>query len=130
MNALFGLSDPTGGSASGRAWLDPQWRQFLKVTQVPNPSNTWLTVDEHPDGINDAFFVVGYQNTQWGDFPASYHNRACGFSFADGHAEIRKWLSGTSVYPVTTQGISAKAFDALGRSDFMWYRERTGYTKF
>ncbi|MSU33450.1 MAG: type II secretion system protein [Pedosphaera sp.] len=130
MNALFGLSDPTGGSASGRAWLDPQWRQFLKVTQVPNPSNTWLTVDEHPDGINDAFFVAGYGASQWGDFPASYHNRACGFSFADGHAEIRKWLSGTSVYRVTTQGIAGKPFDALGKQDFLWYQERTGYTKY
>ena len=25
------------------------------------------------------------------DYPASYHNRAGGFSFADGHAEIKKW---------------------------------------
>jgi prepilin-type processing-associated H-X9-DG protein len=23
--------------------------------------------------------------------PANYHNGACGFSFADGHAEIKKW---------------------------------------
>ena len=26
------------------------------------------------------------------DMPASYHNGACGFSFADGHSEIHKWL--------------------------------------
>ena len=26
------------------------------------------------------------------DFPASYHNGAGGLSFADGHAEIRRWL--------------------------------------
>ena len=23
--------------------------------------------------------------------PATYHNGACGFSFADGHSEIHKW---------------------------------------
>ena len=91
MNALFGLSDNTGGSADGHAWLDSQWRQFLKVSQVPQPSFTWLTLDEHPDGINDAFFVAGYNAGQWGDLPASYHNGACGFSFADGHAQSVKF---------------------------------------
>jgi prepilin-type N-terminal cleavage/methylation domain-containing protein/prepilin-type processing-associated H-X9-DG protein len=29
--------------------------------------------------------------TTWVDIPASYHNRAGGISFADGHAEIKKW---------------------------------------
>jgi prepilin-type processing-associated H-X9-DG protein len=25
------------------------------------------------------------------NFPASYHNGACGLNFADGHSEIHKW---------------------------------------
>ena len=102
----------------------------MKVGQVPRPSDTWLTVDEHPDSINDAFFVAGLGATQWGDFPASYHNRACGFSFADGHAEVHKWTSATSVYKVTTGGINGKPFDAAGKNDFKWYNEHTGYVKF
>jgi len=28
----------------------------------------------------------------WEHLPASYHNGACGFTFADGHSEIKKWL--------------------------------------
>jgi prepilin-type processing-associated H-X9-DG protein len=28
--------------------------------------------------------------------PATYHNGACGFSFADGHAEIHKWRASLS----------------------------------
>ena len=129
MNALFGLSDNSGGSANGHAWLDAQWRQFLKLTQVPQPSFTWLTLDEHPDGINDAFFVAGYNAAQWGDLPASYHNGACGFSFADGHAEVHKWLSRTSVYPVKFS-FGTVPFDAAGKLDFQWYQDRTGYTKY
>jgi len=61
----------------------------------PGPVNTWLIVDEHPDSINDGVFQfnAGYPKTsyQWRDLPASYHNKACGFSFADGHSEIKKW---------------------------------------
>ena len=90
---------------------------------------TWLTVDEHPDSINDGFFIVGVNAGQWGDLPASYHNQACGFSFADGHAEIHKWRSRTSVYPVKYT-FSVRPFDAEGRKDFQWYKDRTGYTLF
>jgi prepilin-type processing-associated H-X9-DG protein len=96
------------------------------LTDVPSPAMTWLTVDEHPDSINDAFFIVGMNASQWGDLPASYHNGACGFSFADGHAEIHKWLSATSKYPVK-YAFSVRPFDAAGRLDYQWYKERTGY---
>ncbi len=135
MNALFGRSDNMPSSTSGKAWFDASYRQFLKTTQVPVPSLTWLTVDEHPDSVNDAFFIVNINASTWGDTPASYHNGACGFSFADGHAEIRKWLSSTSKYKVyyvsgpPTIGFATDRTGA-GKRDFQWYKDRTGYTLF
>ena len=89
---------------------------------------TWVTLDEQADSINDAFFISGIGAGNWQDTPGSYHGGACGFSFADGHAEIHKWKSNTSIYPV--QLISSggwKPFDALGRQDYQWYTDRTGY---
>ena len=129
MNALFGPSDPGAGDVSrkGLSWWNQSYRQFLKQTDVPEPTHTWVTLDEHPDGINDAFFIVDINASQWGDLPASYHNGACGFSFADGHAEVKKWQSATSVYPVKF-AFGTRPFDAKGKLDFAWYRERTGYT--
>jgi prepilin-type processing-associated H-X9-DG protein len=47
-------------------------------------------VDEHPDSINDSGFFNPHAWT-WVDMPSTYHNGACGFAFADGHAEIHKW---------------------------------------
>jgi prepilin-type processing-associated H-X9-DG protein len=87
---------------------------------------TWVTLDEHPDSINDGFFTVPIDPGWWGDIPASYHNGACGFSFADGHAEIHKWKSATSKYPVTFR-FYQMPFDAVGHLDYQWYKERTGY---
>ncbi len=128
MNALFGRSDSFPTSLSGKSWAEGgMYRQFLKATDVPVPAMTWLTVDEHPDSINDAFFIVPITAAQWGDLPASYHNRACGFSFADGHAEVHKWRSATSVYPVR-YGFAVRPFDAYGRLDYAWYKERCGWT--
>ena len=137
MNSNFGLSaDNTRGdpadamAASGRSWQSGgKWVQYLTQTSVRNPAMTWVTVDEHPDSDNDAFFVASDDrngNNQWGDLPASFHNGACGFSFADGHAEIHKWRSRTSIYPVTFV-FYTKPFDALGHEDFHWYWDRTGY---
>jgi len=128
MNALFGKSEPNPSAAelSGHSWWNQSYRAFLKTTDVPSPSMTWLTLDEHPDSINDAFFIVDINASQWGDLPASYHNGACGFSFADGHAEVHKWQSATSIYPVK-YSFGTRSFDAKGKLDFQWYRDRTGY---
>ena len=128
MNALFGYSGTDGhDDRDGRAWFDQKYRQFLKQSSVPKPAMTWVTVDEHPDSNNDGFFIAGPGASQWGDLPASFHNRACGFSFADGHAEIHKWRSATSVYPVRFN-FGTVPFDAAGKLDYAWYDERTGYT--
>src|SRR5262249_11286685 len=99
MNAMFGLfshTDPI--SASGTSWAFSQYRQFLKQAHGPKLAKTWLFLDEQGDSINDGYFVnnpSGVNN--WQDVPASYHNRACGFAFADAHSEIKKWKSGSSV---------------------------------
>jgi len=132
MNSIFGRfsivnasSDPT---FVGNNWGFPQYSQFLKQSLVPRPAKTWLFLDEHPDSINDGYFINNPTATAWQDIPASYHNGACGFSFADGHSEIRKWLSPASLYPnVMFQYPPTKQFGA-DRRDFVWYLERTGYT--
>jgi prepilin-type N-terminal cleavage/methylation domain-containing protein/prepilin-type processing-associated H-X9-DG protein len=89
-------------------WLDggpdkkqTAWRTYEKLSTIAYPVKTFVFVDEHPDSINDAAFAAQCKNNQPNDqtvgngriidFPASYHNRACGFSFADGHSEIHKW---------------------------------------
>jgi len=129
MNALFGWSGTDGyNDMDGKAWLDQSYRQFLKQSQVPQPAMTWLTVDEHPDSINDSFFVVGINPPGWGDIPSSLHCGGCGFGFADGHAEVHKWKSATSIYSVQYQFVT-KNFDLVGRNiDYQWYKDRTGYT--
>jgi prepilin-type N-terminal cleavage/methylation domain-containing protein/prepilin-type processing-associated H-X9-DG protein len=103
MNAFVGLySNGTFWSTEGHNRHFPAWRQFLKQTDMPQPANTFVTLDEHPDSINDAYYLNNPEgNSRWGDAPASYHNGAGGFSFADGHSEIHKWLSQASQIPVT-----------------------------
>src|SRR5512139_2937013 len=131
MNSIFGRfstgNDPT---VQGKNWGFPEYTQFLKQTQCPRPAKTWLVIDEHPDSINDGYFINNPSVSNWQDIPASYHGGACGFSFADGHSEIRKWKSNSSIYARVLYAYPAtKTFDAAGKQDFNWYLERTGYIR-
>jgi prepilin-type N-terminal cleavage/methylation domain-containing protein/prepilin-type processing-associated H-X9-DG protein len=130
MNSIFGrFSDGGDSTARGLNWGFPQYRQYLKYTQVPKPAKTWLFIDEHPDSINDGYFINNPDLFQWQDVPACYHNGACGFSFADGHSEIKKWRSRTSKYNavIFNTDFPRMTFDTAGMVDYNWYRERTGY---
>jgi prepilin-type N-terminal cleavage/methylation domain-containing protein/prepilin-type processing-associated H-X9-DG protein len=94
MNCYVGPYDPAGNAAG----FDANYRKFLKYTAIPRPVDIFVTLDEHPDSINDGYFqpfgtLANYRNDSWRDLPASYHDGACGFSFADGHSEIHKWKS-------------------------------------
>ena len=40
--------------------------------------------------------------TIWQDAPANYHCGGCGFSFADGNSEIKKWRDGRTLAIKTT----------------------------
>ncbi|MGH7971404.1 MAG: type II secretion system protein [Limisphaerales bacterium] len=130
MNSSFGHFSDGGDSTYQHPpvnWGFNQYLEFLKLTDVPRPAKTWLVLDEHPDSINDGYFINNPGVTHWQDIPASYHNGACGFSFADGHSEIKKWLSATSRFKVQFFYPNAVNFDTLGRADFAWYLERTGF---
>ncbi len=102
INAWVGMHD-------GRpTWFgnSPPWRMFLKDSDFVAASDTWVFVDEHPDSINDGFFCVDMKpapnlaSAVLPDVPASYHNGACGFAFADGHSEIKRWVDPRTKIPV------------------------------
>jgi prepilin-type N-terminal cleavage/methylation domain-containing protein len=128
MNAFFGpystsSSDPW---VQGRnQWIN-NYRQWLKLSLVSKPSNFWVFIDEHPDSINDGYFLNNPTTIggPWGDTPASYHCGSCGISFADGHSELHKWKSNATKIPVRYAYITP-ALDAAGRTDYQWLMDRT-----
>jgi len=89
-------------SMSMNAWMNPitPWTDdkgsktvtnFRKLANIFRASDTWVTIDENPNSINDGWFVCDPTSATWTDIPATYHNKAGGLSFADGHSEITKW---------------------------------------
>lgn len=86
-------------------------------------------VKERETNIKDAFFVVdmtGYPagSTSMPDMPASYHNKAGGLSFADGHSEIKKWRDLFTTQPVKrNEDIVALGTGPRSNQDVRWMQE-------
>jgi len=114
---------PQGGSG---------WLVYTKQSSMtdPGPSRTWVFLDEREDSINDGYFVtdmIGYADkpaaSKIVDYPASYHNRAGGFSFADGHSEIKQWRDPRTTPKVGKNDLSLNVASP-NNPDVLWLQER------
>ena len=118
------LGDP-GLAAGGYGGIYKYCTKLSDLT-TPGPVETFVFVDEHPDSINDGSFLPPQGVAQFVDIPATYHNLACGFSFADGHSEIHKWqgaLKGgrlTQVHAVQGDSVIFWNIPSLKDPDIYW----------
>ncbi len=119
-----------------RAYVnDPPCKRMSQL-DVPGPAMVFVSLDEHPDSINDSIFhfIPGLppSSATWRDLPASYHNGACGFSFADGHSEIHKWVDPRTKLPVKMQDKwwvqPGQNYPVPQSRDYLWVNERMPYT--
>jgi len=109
---------------------NPDYRQYFKMTDFLRPSQIFVIMDEHPDSIDDAlclFFSIG--TPRWVNVPASYHGGAAGFSFADGHSEIRRWRSASTQWPSRPSGIKWPVNTTANDPDYQWVVERMTETR-
>lgn len=111
--------------------FNPTWRQFFGSSDLVQPSQTFVFVDEHPDTLNDGFFMNRFHEFKWGNLPGSFHQGAASLSFTDGHVEPHRWQvrgpSGTTRPPL--RGAVGGSFDANPRTDFEWLREHSSVLK-
>jgi prepilin-type N-terminal cleavage/methylation domain-containing protein/prepilin-type processing-associated H-X9-DG protein len=126
MNGFIEGGVYTDHDAYGSHWYPNYW-SYQKMTDIQNPppAKLWVFVDEHPDSINDGWTITNPTDPgTFVDLPASYHNGACGFGFADGHAEVHKWLEPQTRVPVKM--VSQNNFFAgINSRDTKWIIERS-----
>jgi prepilin-type N-terminal cleavage/methylation domain-containing protein/prepilin-type processing-associated H-X9-DG protein len=135
MNAMVG--DAGDFTAGGFNVNNPDYVQFFKITQIPQPTEIFVFLDEHPDTIDDGYFLNkaneavgstygggGYSHAEWLDLPATYHNNATAFAFADGHSELHRWAVSSTLYPIQPE-VPYLPINLAGnqRADFNWILE-------
>jgi len=115
----------------------PRWQIYRKLSEAvqdPKPSMLFVFIDENPDSINDAAYAVKMDLSgrlaTWQDLPsASPHAGACGFSFADGHSEVKVWKDGRTYNNrgMITTYLYGASFGQMqpNNPDIQWEEERT-----
>ncbi len=120
-------------------WLDPagftanvtsmKYQVYYKKAQIDNPAMRFVFLDEHPDGLNAGGFanmmVESIGNARIIDYPASFHNGACGISFSDGHSEIHRWKDIRTQAPVRYNTDLALNVASPNNQDMLWLSDRT-----
>jgi prepilin-type N-terminal cleavage/methylation domain-containing protein/prepilin-type processing-associated H-X9-DG protein len=110
---------------------NPNYRQFFTLSSIPNPANIYVFLDEHADSINDGYFLNVPDEDFWYDLPASYHNGACNFAFADGHVELHKWQSSDTMKPAEPEGAGLPLrITEAARIDYNWISDRTSVERY
>lgn len=136
MNLFLGGFAGTDGGWGPRVTA---YTMFFKTGDIasgasPGPSKTFLFLDEREDVINWGNFMTdmdGYYPSNPGlytfdqDLPGMYHNRACGFSFCDGHSEIKKWLDGRTTPPLQIGTYVINTWHVPRDVDVAWLQDHT-----
>lgn len=131
------------GGSSGPIYENANGRQYFLAKKTgdlnsPGAANIYVFLDEHADGIDDGLFMLnpGYAvgSEKWRNLPASYHNGAGSFSFADGHSEIHRWMVRgglfSTVQQVTYDNAKALAWQNINlgaNADYEWLSDRMPY---
>jgi hypothetical protein len=134
---LGGFGGTDGGLSGSWNWTaegGTAWRVFLRESQLldPGPARTFLLLDMREDSIDIGNFATDMrgwpdQTQQAGfyDFPGSYHHRAGGLSFVDGHAEIHRWRDDRTMPPLVKGGLVPDVISSPGNRDVVWLQERS-----
>jgi len=140
MNVYLGGWGGTYGNwdrVMGSVWSD--YKIYRKQSELlnPGPANIFVFLDMREDSIdmgNFAACMAGWpdQPTQFAffDLPGSYHHLAGGFSFADGHSEIRRWRDGRTMPRLVLGGYVNDSYPSPDNPDVSWLQERSTRPKF
>jgi prepilin-type processing-associated H-X9-DG protein len=129
MNFWFGGFGGDDGGLSGGGW-----RLYFKWSHMvdPGPTRTWLLLDMREDSIDIGNFAPDmrgwpdqFAQTGFYDLPGMYHGKACGFSFADGHAEIKRWRDPRTTPPLVLGGLINDQLASPRNQDVVWLQERS-----
>lgn len=101
-------------------------RKFAEIN-TPPPAKMFVFIDQHPDYMSDPHFhmmLAKGNAAAFADIPASRHNGSGALTFADGHAERRKWIDERTRPAIKFKGHGYLATRSPNNEDIAWLQER------
>jgi prepilin-type N-terminal cleavage/methylation domain-containing protein/prepilin-type processing-associated H-X9-DG protein len=120
------------GTDGGWPFAAP-YKIYTKMSTIDVPSSIFVFLDMREDTVNWSNYMIdmtGYNSDpskySWTtDLPGTYHNRAAGFSFADGHSEIKRWLDGRTTPPLNDPNPPVFNTSQPGNPDIAWMQDHS-----
>jgi prepilin-type N-terminal cleavage/methylation domain-containing protein/prepilin-type processing-associated H-X9-DG protein len=131
------------GGTDGNLKFANTWKIFRKTTELGSMpvSDLFVFLDMRSDSVDVGNFFTkmdGYPTAnlaanpllyEFSDLPGFYHAGSSGFSFADGHSEIKKWKDGRTTPALVINGQVNDKFSSKGNVDIAWLQEHSTRTK-
>jgi len=109
--------------------VDWGYVRLTKMSLLVNPSDKYILVEEsEPRGWNQHSWVIepDLDNLRWVDPIAIWHNKRGTLGYADGHAEMHKWVDPDTVYLGESQELY---FSDPGSEDMIYMKRHFPYEK-
>ena len=127
------------GGTDGNLKFQSSWKLFTKASGLGSMpvSSLFVFLDMRDDSIDVGNFFTkmdGYPNGMLGqnprlysfsDLPGFYHAGSSGFSFADGHSEIKKWRDSRTTPPIIQGTAINDIFPSPDNVDIAWLQDHT-----
>jgi prepilin-type N-terminal cleavage/methylation domain-containing protein len=135
MNVFLGGWGGTYGNwdlALGGVYSD--YRIFMKQNEITlaGADRIFVFLDMREDSIDMGNFATSMRGWpdqpdqyEFFDLPGAYHHRACGFSFADGHSEIKRWQDLRTTPDLKRDAQIMDYYKSPNNPDIRWLQERT-----
>ena len=121
MNGFMGTRALDNGS-SAAAMTFFRVPDFARAAQVGRP-DLFVFMDEHEDSLSFCIFYLDRNliSEDWAKVPAARHAGSGVMSFADGRAQLRRWVDPRTLMPV--KGVFQGGVDATGSRDWSYVWE-------
>jgi prepilin-type N-terminal cleavage/methylation domain-containing protein len=131
--------DPLPNGTDGHWPFAADYQVYPKMSSLSgssSPSKIFVFLDMREDRVNWSNFMIdmsGYPNRPdlyafTSDLPGMYHNRACGFSFADGRAAIKRWIDDRTMPPLirgATDPLAIMSTPSPNNPDVGWLQDHS-----
>lgn len=132
--------DPLPDGTDGHWPFAAPYRIFTRLSSFGSaagpPDKIFVFLDMREDRVNWSNFMTdmtGYSPPDpssyafTSDLPGMYHNRAAGFSFADGHSEMKKWLDPRTTPPLNDGGdpTAVISMPSPNNQDVAWLQDHS-----
>ena len=128
----YSMNSWIGDGASGWLFNSPGVIQVIaNRSQVRQPDQTFVFIEEHPDSINDGMLYVDMVSTGPAtriiDYPAAYHYLGANLSFADGSVRYRQWVDPRTTPPPHYNNSLSLNVSSPRNLDVAWLQSVTTY---